>query len=327
MCCGIVTSASAQPAETNALEWRQIPVKNIRPGMLVWWIDPAHHSKPVEYQTADGYIRQAQSPKQMTASPKTAQTELFSTSVLQKPAGVSTFFADDANNVIWAQSTQDGFNQLKQIVEFLDRPIRKIDFDIKMVELVSPESTLTQNNPSLKKLFDPPTTTGTFSFNSISQSTLENLIKNGDAKIVKASQFTIRNNLTDRFTTATSAPVILDIKQADDTNAILSTQADKNNPLLLEKQLSVIFTPTINNDDTITIFMTISANAELTYNTPNSTNDLLWVKSLDNRKTRTTVFTIHSGDAIQFTGYNSTMLGIDDQNRPVVFSVKAQIEE
>jgi hypothetical protein len=326
MFCGIITSVSAQTVETNTLKWREIPVKNIRPGMLAYWIDPAHQSKPIEFQIAEDYIRQFLSPKQMTALPKNPQSEFASTSVLQKPAGVSTIFADDANSVIWVQSTSNGFNQIKQLVEFLDRPVRKIDFDIKMVELVFPEPALTQNNPSLKRLFDAPTT-GTISFNSILRSTLDNLIKSGDAKIVKASQFTILNNLTDRFTTATSAPVTLDIKQADDTNTILSTQADKDNPLLLEKRLSVVFTPTINNDDTITIFMALSANAELTYNTPNSTNNLLWLKSLDNRKGMTTVFTIHSGDSIQFAGYNSTMLGIDDQNRPVVFSVKAQIEE
>jgi hypothetical protein len=321
-----MTSVSAQSAQTNALEWRQIPIKNIRPDMLAYWFDPAHHSMPVEYKNAQNDMNSYPMVKFRETQPKFSESESTGIRKLNIPVG-STLFADDTNKVLWLRSTAVQFDAFKKDVEFLDRPIRKIDFDFQIMEIMSPEIAITQNNPALNRLFDTPKKNVTISFNSISQSKLKSLIQNGDAKVVKSSHLTILNNLTDKFTTATSMPVTVDIKHADDGNQILSTQADKDNQLFLEKRLSVVFTPTINNDDTLTIFMTIAANAELTYNTPSATDNLLWVKSLENGRGLTTVFTVHAGDSMLLTGYNSTMLGFDNENHPIVLSVKAQIEK
>jgi hypothetical protein len=133
--------------------------------------------------------------------------------------------------------------------------------------------------------------------------------------------------LTNRFSTATSLPVTLNIKQADDGTQILATQGDKDNPLLMERRLSLVITPTINNDDTITIFITGGVNAELTHQKPVAKNDLIWVERLDNAKGMTTVCTIHNGGSLLFAGYNSTMLGLDSEHHPIVFQIKAEIEK
>jgi hypothetical protein len=211
------------------------------------------------------------------------------------------------------------------MVEFLDRPIRKIDFDIKMVEVDSADIPAIQNNPTLKALFNPSTRRGFAPIDA--ETALDDLIKNGDAKIAKSIQLTIPNNLTDSLSTKTSAPVTVDIKQAAGGSQILTTQNDQDNPLFLEKRFSLVLTPTINNDDTITIFMSPTASAELTHQTPEASDDQLWVQSLDHKKATTTVFTLRNGNSLLFTGYNSTMLGIDKESHPIIFRLKAEIEK
>lgn len=326
---GIVNIASAQSAETNPLEWQQIAIKNIRPSMLAYWLDPVHQVKPVEYQEAQDYLRLFQPPKQLGTPVETVSSESSSNGVLKMPNGVSTIFADDANNVIWVRSTSDGFDQLKQIVEFLDRPIRKIDFDIKMIEVNSVDASTVQSDPMLKVLFGPADPRGYHYFvnEENAQSLLSDWIKNGKATLIKASQLVIRNNLTDRFTTATSSPVIIDIKQANGGDEILDTQSDSDNSLLMEKRLSLVITPTINNDDTITIFFTGGVNAGLKHQNARADEKSLWVQRLDNTKGITSVCTLKNGDSMFFTGYNSTMLGLDNQNHPVVLWIKAEIEK
>jgi hypothetical protein len=309
----------------DSLQWRQIPVKNIRPGMLAYWIDPAHQSKPIEYQKANDEMNQYPMVKEKESWPKINIDDLASkASVLNKPLN-STLFADDANNTIWVRSTQNDFDQLQKMVEFLDRPIRKIDFDIKMVEVDSADIPAIQNNSTLKALFNPSTRRGFAPINA--ETALDDLIKNGDAKIAKSIRLTIPNNLTDALNTKTSAPVTVDIKQAAGGSQILTTQSDEDNPLFLEKRFSLVLTPTINNDDTITIFMSPTASAELTHQTPEATDDQLWIQSLDHKKAMTTVFTLRNGNSLLFTGYDSTSLGLDDQGHPAVLWLKAEIEK
>lgn len=331
MFCGIVSAASAQPTETNALEWQEIPIKNIRPSMLVYWLDPAHHTKPAEYQQADDYMRQSLSPKQMVTwlapASKTTSDESSPTSVLQSPSGVSRIFADDAHSALWVRATQDGFDQLKSIVEFLDRPIRKIDFDIELIQLNSVDAAPLQNDPELKRLFEPAASRRNLFLDQSLKSKFADLIKSGDAKVIKSSQLAISNNLTDRYMTSTFTPVTVDIRQADNGNQIATTQADKDNPLFMERRLSLVLTPTINNDDTITIFNSASIHAELTHQQSSANDDLLWVKTLDNKNGLITVCTLKNGNSMILTGYDSTMLGIDNENHPIVLWVKAQIEK
>jgi hypothetical protein len=311
-------------ANSSNQQWHSIPIQNIRPDILAYWIDPAHHTKPVEYQQADNYMRQSLSPKQMVAPAKTTSDESSSTNVLESPRGVSSIFADDANNVLWVRATEDGFDQLKQIVEFLDQPIRKIDFDIKLIQLNSVDAASLQGDLRLKLPIEPDAQHGNLIVNQNLKSTLAKLIKTGDAKVIKSSQLVLQNNLTDRYTTSTFTPVTVDIKQADNGNQIATTQ---DNPLFMERRFSLVLTPTINNDNTITIFNSASIHAELTYQQSPANDDLLRVQSLDNQNGMTTVCTLKNGDSMIFTGYNSTMLGIDNENHPIVLWVKAQIEK
>jgi hypothetical protein len=263
----------------------------------------------------------------MAAPTKTTSDESSSTSVLQSPRGVSKIFADDANNVLWVQATQDGFDQLKQIVEFLDHPIRKIDFDIKLIQLNSVDAASLQSDPGMKLPSEPDAQHGNLIANQSLNSKLAKLIKTGDAKVIKSSQLVLQNNLTDRYTTSTFTPVTVDIRQADNGNQIATTQADKDNPLFMERRLALVLTPTINNDDTITIFNSASIHAELTHQQSAANDDLLWVKTLDNQNGLITVCTLKDGGSMIFTGYDSTMLGLDNLNHPIVLSVKAQIEK
>jgi len=327
MFCGIVISASAQSADTNTLEWREIPVKNIRPDMLAYWLDPAHHAKPAEYQQAEDYLRQSLRPKQMAAPAKTTSDESSSTNALESPRGVSKIFADDVNNVIWVQATQDGFDQLKQIVEFLDHPIRKIDFDIKLIQLNPIDAASLQSDQGTKLPSEPDAQHGNLIANHRLNSKITNLIKTGAAKVIKSSQLVLQNNLTDRYTTSTFTPVIVDIRQADNGNEIATTQADEDNALFMERRLSLMLTPTINNDNTITVFSIASIHAELTHQQSPEIDDQLWVKTLDNQNGMTTVCTLKDGDYMIFTGYNSTMLGLDNATHPIVLLVKAEIEK
>jgi len=317
--------ASAQPAETNALEWQQISIKNIRPSILAYWIDPAHFPKPAEYIKADGYMRELLPKSAQDSSQKVPLENNTSANVFGKPIG-TTIFADDANKVIWVRGTQTQFDQIKPIVDFLDRPIRQIDFDIKIMELVSHDASITANDPMLGMIFQPSARRGNTFLSTHLESTLTDLIENGDIKIVKSTQMTISNNLTERYSTTTSTPVTVDIKDADSQTQLLTTQSDSNNPLFMEKRFSLVLTPTINNDDTITIFNTAAASAELTHKT-SAKDDQFWIQNLDQQKVMTTVFTMKNGSSMLFTGFNSTSLGLDNENNPIVLWVKAEIEK
>lgn len=322
----VAQPAAAQQVETKALEWREIPVHNIKPTWLAFWLDSAHQPMPAEYKAITGLMSQYFMQKAIGTQPKIISEPKSEKITTAKPDSYKivsqdnpikpldgTLFADNTRHVLWFQSTPEKYDELKRMVEFLDRPIRKIDFDLNMVEMDS------------KYLPATKTTDIGFTEGSNFQSILNSLIAAGKAKTIRSSQLSILNNLTQGYSTSTSTPVSVEIKQADGGNEILNTASDKDNQLFLEKRFSLILTPTINNDDTVTLFFSKSVNAQLTHQTPPAEDDNLWIKNLMNEQPVPSVIIIRNNQTVAFSGFDSTMLGLDKGKHNVVVFLTAHI--
>ncbi len=87
---------------------QQLRLRFVKPGAIAWWIDAGNHAAPPEL----GPDAAAHSP----------QIKLG----FSLPAGVDRIVPIDAQNVILAFGTAEGIQQLREIIQFLDKPGDKI---------------------------------------------------------------------------------------------------------------------------------------------------------------------------------------------------------
>ncbi|MEO6908172.1 MAG: hypothetical protein ABI210_09810, partial [Abditibacteriaceae bacterium] len=193
---------------------------------------------------------------------------------LEAPKGIGTIVAIDAQNALLVYGTADGVSQLRQIIDFLDRPIRQVEIEAQFVDVgttdasafgitigtkpnstSSSTTTTSSNNASPSNLGSIAAggggTTLVASFGHY-QATLNAMLSNKKARIVNSPRVTTLNNLTAYLFSATSTPIVLN----STTSSIGGQNQNSQNAFFLTTSIGLVVTPTINNDDTITVFLT-----------------------------------------------------------------------
>lgn len=186
--------------------------------------------------------------------------------VFQLPEGVDQVVAIDPQNALLVFGTDEGVRELQDTIAFLDRPLRQVEIEAQFIAV----STADSNNFGI----DYNTSQGNFNANANGfaltpgagsssfavgfvrnnfQATLRALVAKNRAKLITAPRVTAINNLTASLIQTTSTPFIL--STAVQGGGIGGGVAQGQQAFTVDTSIGLIVTPTINNDDTVTVLM------------------------------------------------------------------------
>lgn len=198
--------------------------------------------------------------------------------VLELPEGIDQLVAIDAQNVLLVYGTAEGVARLQTIIEYLDRPIRQVEIEAQFIDVSVNEARAFGiqffNRDSLERAqqdSDDDDDNTNQNQNSVSgigagvpganqltinykqyQAQISFLTSNGRARIINSPRVTTMNNLSANLQSTQITPIIL----TSQTEGIGGQVGEQQNAFFLSTSIGIQVTPTINNDDTITVFLT-----------------------------------------------------------------------
>ena len=188
-----------------------VPIKNVRAEVMAWWVTPRKDAKPV--------------PKTFDKNDRTPYTGAFD--LIDFP-GIESITANAAKNELWVQGTPEAVQKLRDIVGFLDRPVRSVEIKAWFVAVDVAEVA------GLGIESKPDGAIGTIVFNNEIRNKLKILIGTNRAEVIQTAQITTLNN---------------------------STSSASWNSYAMLPPTDLHITPTIQNDDTVTMFLSPRINA------------------------------------------------------------------
>ena len=335
--CIAVSRTLAQPP-SDALpvtairkgEWRSIRVHHVRPSVLAWWIDPVNQAEPDEYRrrrelsfetsTQSSFVR-----KHNKIDEKVGGGGFGGGGgVLEIPVGIEAIVAVDARNEILVYSDEAGWAQLKALISYLDKPIRSVEIELNVVYL---------DAKGLDILGVPQRQVGKPQQSLISSEKFKEALAaakaTGHVRFLNSPRVTTQNKMVSYFSSTHFAPARLTLDgraEAEETvpEAGSELPAQVSFPathFMMGKKFVTAVTSTINNDDTITLFVSVQeplylmrANEEVRQRTqtaqsgsaplpPHETPDFM----LENANALTTVTNLKNNQTIVLGGLKSAM--------------------
>lgn len=184
--------------------------------------------------------------------------------VFQLPEGVDRVVAIDPQNALLVFGTDEGVRELQDTIAFLDRPLRQVEIEAQFVTVSTADSrdfgidfqTAQGNFNASNSGFASDTTQGSFQLGFVRgnfQATLSALVTRNRAKIITSPRVTAINNLTAELTSSVDRPILL--TTAVQGGGIGGGTAQGENLVYITTSIGLVVTPTINNDDTVTVLM------------------------------------------------------------------------
>ena len=210
--------------------WRAIEVKNVPASLLAFQLDPAHNATPLQLTVPYPFGLDKSGE---TTAPKQAERGIF-----DLPASIERLVPFDAQQLLLVKGGDtDSMRQLQELVSILDRPLRQVEIEARLVQLSSEDlktflpslsnNNILPNNSNFQVGFVP----------SNFPSKLDALTKEGHAKVLAAPKVTAINNLSASIAFFPDAPA----------------RATDEAPATVAAAMNV--TPTINGDETVTLLM------------------------------------------------------------------------
>jgi hypothetical protein len=205
--------------------------------------------------------------------------------VLELPDGIDQLVSIDAQNVLLVYGTADGIAKLQTIINYLDKPIRQVEIEAQFIDVSVNESrgfgiqfgnghrqntdnNNDNNNNNNNNDNDNDNNNNNSNSNGIgagvpganqivlsfkqAQARINFLTSNGRARIINSPRVTTMNNLSASLQSTQITPIVL----TSSTEGIGGQVGNQQNAFFLTTSVGLQVTPTINNDDTVTVFMT-----------------------------------------------------------------------
>jgi hypothetical protein len=261
---GAIQSTPAQPnnePEHNGVQWRAMRVRNLRPGMLAWWLDPKNNPEPVEYR-----LSHADDETSIVGSHTPEGASPF------KLDGIQAIHAVDSQNILYALGDAAAWEKFQRHVQFLDKPIPQVEIEMKRVEIAE-EDAIQAGWWKMKlkpaDIIILPT--------SKYEETMGAMTKAGRVKTINDSRITAMNNLPASFGTAQLGPakVTLDTGVAPTSGQAFASVAYPNTEFMMKREWRTTATPTMNNDGSVTLLLNLAEPVYLVRGTPNDYTNLL----------------------------------------------------
>ena len=233
-----------------------IKIRNVKASLMAYWLDPTNHEVPIELGPA---------------APKETHNAPPNRSVFQLPTGVTRIIAVDPQNALLVFGTPEGVAQLRSTIAFLDRPLQQVEIEAKFVQLNVSElrafgledlgrGVITDfNNPQPNRIAG--FIRGNF------DALLTASMASGKAKVITTPRVLAINNLTASLSQSSATPVEIGVRDATGTlRPLEDVNSLEGAPGFLVSELKFEVTPTINNDDTVTLLMNAGATRHLVTN-------------------------------------------------------------
>ncbi|BCM92658.1 hypothetical protein IAD21_04540 [Abditibacteriota bacterium] len=241
----MVATLPAQSQGTPApLETRQayeLPVKNVPAHLMAWWLDPTHQPHPAEL-----------------GPPLSREAEYFP-APFALPASIEKITADDAQKKLLVWGDEKDVQKLRELVTTLDQPLRALEIETRIVGLTQrDQKTLNLDFGTLPSSKPEDQIRPTISLLAIGSSPSMLLATPGLSTppigfpAPGITTTSIINNGNGKVEFSRNYAVLLPL-QADEITRTAKMQA----------KLEIELTPTINNDDTITIGAHIEGKSQL----------------------------------------------------------------
>jgi type II secretory pathway component GspD/PulD (secretin) len=286
----LVQELKPLPAEPTS--WHPIRVRNVSAQLMAWWLDPAHNSKP-------GVLKSTPMLRAVGPAKPPDKKSPFSL-----PAGIGSVVPVDSQNLLLVWGTESGMRKLESVIALLDKPLRQVEVEVVVVEMKPEELKefgVTFPEPNDSKLA-PAANMGFVRGNF--EATLSKLLAQSRAKVFARPHVTAINNQSASMAITYSKSAVLALK---DEKGLYSYVGDapaiKNEfGLSLGQQFNFSVTPTINNDDTITLLLSPAMN--LVLSNENSTEPLI----LANVSSLQTIANVGDGDTLALTGLKTRLI-------------------
>ena len=248
--CGLLHSAVAQNTNAKAEpeQWRKIHITNGRPDLIGYWIDALHQPAPKEYTDSDQWFafRQFEGYGQSSSH--------IDKSGVNYPVFIGKLYVDKENNDLWILSTQSAFDTDKKRIESLDKPLRHVDINIKVLA-IDPDD-VADFKKQLYSLISP-------SDPDHAIAVLDQAVADKKVTILKTIDMHTLNYFTSAASWSTIEPAHLFTKNAEGQTEPFDTDTKTQPQLQLKKEYTALFAPCIEDDGTISLDMTFSDNESL----------------------------------------------------------------
>lgn len=236
-----------------------IPIKNIPAHLMAWWINPSDQPRPAESGALDFDKPVQPRPAETTGRPRR-------TGAFALPEGVKKIVADDENKTLLVFGTKEGVENLRKTVVFLDQPRRSVELEVRV--LAATHNELRANGFDLSPLRSPhmpgtpiqpqpePVPLG---FYRGPFSTALTTAQQAGLNVFTAPAKTIINNMPGEIEISRSRPASEEMQNAAKTLSNLENAA-----MEVRSTLAFTLTPTINNDNTVTVLANIAGRTQLT---------------------------------------------------------------
>ena len=371
----------------------QMTVRNIKPSLMAYWLDPANHEAPVEIRSnknldnryIDGPIRfQAlNGPNQTTNTSGNNQgsgnqnfgRQGFNTQglvpdsnpylnsnaeavqtysdaqfgggnggggfggnngggnnnnrggrggangggVFQLPNGVDRIVAVDPQNALLVFGTPQGAAELAATIRFLDRPLRQVEIEAQFLSIQTSASKAYGFDFSSARGNVTASNTGNVATSGLLvsylkgnfQANISAAVNDGRAKVLTAPRVLAINNLTAVLEQSVSTPIIITTTTTTANNAT-TTQASQQ-VFFVTTSIGLEVTPTINNDDTITVLMQPQLQ---TQGTPNS----LGASTITSQSLRT-IANVRDGETVALGGLRTKNVNVNRTKVPLLSEI------
>lgn len=263
------TGGQMAPAGTTEKRTYQLRLRNIKPSLMAFWLDPQSHQVPVEVGAPPRLKGPADAPSK--------------SGVFRLPAGVDRIVAIDPQDALLVFGTAEGVAQLRETVEFLDRPLRQVEIEAQFVSIKAEDVAAFG--------IDFTTARGNFNTNAAGtqpgsaskpgvqlgfvrsnfQATLTALQAAGRVKVISAPRVTAFNNFPASTESAISSPVVIGTQDKEGHFRPFYGQTSEGQPtppLMAGTSVHLEMTPTINNDNTVTVALTLDRRLQLSSGGP-----------------------------------------------------------
>lgn len=239
--------------------------------------------------------------------------------VFQLPTGVDRIVAVDPQNTLLVFGNPQGFAELSRTIAFLDRPLRQVEIEAQFLSINTSDantygfdfSTSRGNFNASSTGTATSTTSGGLQFGFIRgnfQAAIAAATNSGRAKLLTAPRVTAINNLTANLEQTTSTPIILTTTNTIANNAI--SQNTSQQVFYVTTTIGLEVTPTINNDDTVTVLMRPVLQSQ---GTPNS----LGASQITSQALET-IANVRDGETIALGGLRSKNISLNKTKVPLL---------
>ena len=217
----IALGAVAFPVAAQQKTWQPLPVRNIAPSLLASWLDPTH-----------------------SLAQDAAKRPAPSKGAFSLPSGVEAIAPIDEKKILLVLGTPEALTELKPTVTFLDKPLRQVELEAQVIATNDKVEDFLRGNTvsgDVQVVFDSPKL----------QQVLA-LKRAGGLRVLTAPRVMATNNMATEMKQTVSQPVTLG-KRGGDGNFEPLTKGETPSTFFVDTTNRLEVTPTINNDDTITV--------------------------------------------------------------------------